>query len=134
VRAGAAFVACALVAAAVLPGDSVTDWSGTIFATFRVGNVASLGNQSLHGMLMRIGLSPAALPIVWVALVAVGCGAAPWRARRLHAEGETVRAACWSAAPHWRRRRFRGPTTMSGRCWRRCWSSPPTAPGAGSPA
>jgi alpha-1,2-mannosyltransferase len=92
-RAGAAFVACALVAAAVLPSDSVTYWSGTIFATSRIGNLASLGNQSVQGMLMRVGLSPAALPLVWAALIAVVCVGALWRARRLHAAGETVRAA-----------------------------------------
>ncbi|MGI5178180.1 glycosyltransferase 87 family protein [Dactylosporangium sp. CA-152071] len=92
-RAGAAFVACAGVAAVLMPGASVRYWGGTIFQTSRIGDLASLGNQSVHGMLLRIGLSPATLPVVWAVLIAAICGAALLRARALHLHGEPVRAA-----------------------------------------
>jgi alpha-1,2-mannosyltransferase len=92
-RAGAAFVVCAAIAAAIMPGASVRYWGGTIFQTSRIGDLASLGNQSVHGMLLRVGLSPAALPVVWAVLIAAICGAALLRARALHLHGEPVRAA-----------------------------------------
>ncbi|MET7423818.1 glycosyltransferase 87 family protein [Dactylosporangium sp. NPDC005555] len=83
-RAAGAFVVCAGIAAAVMPGASVRYWSGTIFQTSRIGDLASLGNQSVHGMLLRIGLDAGTLPVVWAALIAAICGAALLRARRLH--------------------------------------------------
>ncbi|HEX2774611.1 MAG TPA: glycosyltransferase 87 family protein [Micromonosporaceae bacterium] len=92
-RAVAAFVGCAVVGAVVLPDDSRTYWTATMLQTSRIGNLASLGNQSVHGMLLRVGVSADTLPIVWAALVAAICGAALWRARRLHRSGEPVRAA-----------------------------------------
>jgi alpha-1,2-mannosyltransferase len=92
-RAAGAFVACALLAAAVLPGDSLRYWTGTMLETSRIGNLASLGNQSVHGMLMRVGVAPQVLPFVWAALIAAVCGTALWRARQLHQHGEQVRAA-----------------------------------------
>jgi alpha-1,2-mannosyltransferase len=92
-RAGAAFVACAAVAGALMPGASVRYWGGTIFQTSRIGDLASLGNQSVHGMLLRVGLSPATLPVVWAVLIAAICGAALLRGRQLHLHGEPVRAA-----------------------------------------
>ncbi|GAA2605749.1 hypothetical protein GCM10010399_40970 [Dactylosporangium fulvum] len=92
-RAAGAFVGCGLLAAALLPADSWAYWSGTMLETSRIGNLASLGNQSVHGMLMRVGVSPAVLPLIWAGLIAVICGATMLRARRLHRDGEHVRAA-----------------------------------------
>lgn len=92
-RAIAAFLGCALVGALVLPQDSLTYWTAAMLQTSRIGNLASLGNQSVHGMLLRVGVSPDTLPIIWAALVAAICGAALLRARRLHQAGEPVRAA-----------------------------------------
>lgn len=92
-RAGAAFVGCAVITAVLMPGASLRYWGGTIFQTSRIGDLASLGNQSVHGMLLRAGLSPQTLPVVWAVLIAAICGAALLRARRLHLHGEPVRAA-----------------------------------------
>ncbi|MET7399839.1 glycosyltransferase 87 family protein [Dactylosporangium sp. NPDC005572] len=92
-RALGAFVACALLAALVLPADSWRYWTGTILQTSRIGDLASLGNQSVHGMLLRVGVSPAALPLIWAGLIAVICGLALLRARKLQASGDHVRAA-----------------------------------------
>ncbi|WP_329100341.1 glycosyltransferase 87 family protein [Micromonospora sp. NBC_01699] len=92
-RAVAAFVGCAVLAAIVLPADSWTYWTSTMLETSRIGNLASLGNQSVHGMLMRVGVSPQALPPLWAALVALVCGTALLRARGLQADNQPVRAA-----------------------------------------
>ncbi|MCW3844255.1 glycosyltransferase 87 family protein [Micromonospora yasonensis] len=92
-RAVGAFLACAAVAAVVLPAESRTYWAGTVVQTSRIGDLASLGNQSVHGMLLRVGLSPAALPVVWAALVAAICLAALLRARQLTADGRPGHAA-----------------------------------------
>ncbi|MER7281433.1 glycosyltransferase 87 family protein [Dactylosporangium sp. NPDC000244] len=92
-RALGAFAAAAALGALVLPGDSLRYWTGTMLQTSRIGDLASLGNQSVQGMLMRAGLSAAALPLVWAVLIAAVCAAALWRARTLDAHGERVRAA-----------------------------------------
>ncbi|MFI6759773.1 glycosyltransferase 87 family protein [Micromonospora sp. NPDC050417] len=91
-RAAAAFVGCAALAALLLPGDSWTYWTGTMLETSRIGNLASLGNQSVHGMLMRVGVAPQTLPVLWAVLVALVCGTALLRARQVAAD-EPVRAA-----------------------------------------
>ncbi|MBX6354763.1 MAG: DUF2029 domain-containing protein [Micromonosporaceae bacterium] len=93
IRAVAAFVACAAVGAAVLPADSWTYWTGTVLQTSRIGNLASMGNQSVHGMLLRVGVPPDALPAIWAGLIAAICGAALLRARRLQLDGLAGRAA-----------------------------------------
>lgn len=92
-RAVAAFVACAALAAAVLPADSWAYWTATMVETSRIGNLASMGNQSVHGMLLRAGAPPGALPVVWAGLIAVICGVALVRARRLQLDGLSSRAA-----------------------------------------
>ena len=92
-RAVATFVGCAVLAAVALPADSWTYWTGTMLETSRIGNLASLGNQSVHGMLMRVGVSPDTLPMLWAGLVAVICGTALLRARRIQLDDQPVRAA-----------------------------------------
>lgn len=92
-RAVGAFLSCAALAAVVFPAESRTYWAGTVVQTSRIGNLASLGNQSVHGMLLRVGLSPAALPVVWAVLVAGICLAALLRARRLTTDGRPGHAA-----------------------------------------
>lgn len=92
-RALAAFVGCAALALAVLPAESLTYWAGTVTQTSRIGNLASLGNQSVHGMLLRIGMDEGSLPLVWAALVAVICALALLRARALSRLGRPGHAA-----------------------------------------
>ncbi|MFC7547874.1 glycosyltransferase 87 family protein [Plantactinospora sp. GCM10030261] len=91
-RAVAAFVGCAALGAAVLPVDSWTYWTGTMLRTSRIGDLASLGNQSVHGMLLRAGVPPDTLPLLWAGLVAVVCGTALLRARRMWLTGQPVGA------------------------------------------
>ncbi|MEV2240943.1 glycosyltransferase 87 family protein [Micromonospora sp. NPDC049891] len=92
-RALAAFVTCGALALAVLPGESLTYWAGTVTQTSRIGNLASLGNQSVHGMLLRLGLEAGALPLVWATLVVVICALALLRARALARSGRPGHAA-----------------------------------------
>ncbi|MBX7267331.1 DUF2029 domain-containing protein [Micromonospora sp. Llam7] len=92
-RATGAFFACGALALVVLPAESLTYWAGTVAQTSRIGNLASLGNQSVHGMLLRLGVDERSLPLVWAALVAVVCALALLRARRLAGQGRSGHAA-----------------------------------------
>ncbi|WP_328418920.1 glycosyltransferase 87 family protein [Micromonospora sp. NBC_00389] len=92
-RAAATFVACAGLAAIVLPRESWTYWTESVRQTSRIGNLASLGNQSLHGMLLRVGVDEASLPLLWAGLVALICAAALLRARQLTAQGRSAHGA-----------------------------------------
>jgi alpha-1,2-mannosyltransferase len=93
-RALLGFVACAAVGALVLPAESRTFWTGTMTDTARIGDLASLGNQSVQGMLLRLGLPDTSLPFVWATLVSVICGAALLRARQLDARRGAVLVGC----------------------------------------
>ncbi|MFJ9161181.1 bifunctional glycosyltransferase 87/phosphatase PAP2 family protein [Streptomyces griseoviridis] len=57
VTAGAAFVACTLLAWAALPHDSYTYWVHHMAGTGLGGPADDLANQSLHGALLRLGLT-----------------------------------------------------------------------------
>lgn len=92
-RATAAFVGCAAIGALLLPAESATYWTEAVRTTSRIGDLASLGNQSVHGMLLRVGVSERHLPLLWAALVAVLCGVALLRARRIERDGRPVAAA-----------------------------------------
>jgi alpha-1,2-mannosyltransferase len=92
IRATAAFLAAGFAAAVLLPHDSVRFWTSALFTTSRIGDLASLGNQSLHALLARAGIYHEAFPIVWAALVLAICGLALWRAWHLSMEGKPAHA------------------------------------------
>ncbi|MEH1100285.1 glycosyltransferase 87 family protein [Micromonospora sp. CPCC 205561] len=92
-RAALTFLACAALGAVVLPAESWTYWTEAVRRTSRIGDLASLGNQSVHGMLLRLGLDQASLPPLWAGLVAVVCAVALLRARHLAAHGRPGHAA-----------------------------------------
>ncbi|MEV8512325.1 glycosyltransferase 87 family protein [Dactylosporangium sp. NPDC051484] len=92
-RSIASFLAAGALAAALLPADSRQFWTHTIAATSRIGDLASLGNQSLHALLARAGVGPEHRLIIWGALVSLICGLALWRARQLADDGRPVHAA-----------------------------------------
>ncbi|MET7946718.1 glycosyltransferase 87 family protein [Micromonospora sp. NPDC005324] len=92
-RSAATFVACAGLAAIVLPQESWAYWTETVRQTSRIGNLSSLGNQSLHGMLLRVGVDETALPVLWAGMVALTCAAALLRARQLTRQGRPGHAA-----------------------------------------
>jgi Glycosyltransferase family 87 len=66
--ATATFAACTTAAWLVLPADSVRYWFTELWHTGRIGNLASTGNQSINGMLLRAGVSSTA---VWALLAGV---------------------------------------------------------------
>jgi alpha-1,2-mannosyltransferase len=70
VAAGTTFAATAF-AAAIAPDSSREFWTGALWDTGRVGDVAYVSNQSLHGAAARLGLSSAWWPAA-VAAVLVG--------------------------------------------------------------
>ncbi|MFF9058012.1 bifunctional glycosyltransferase 87/phosphatase PAP2 family protein [Streptomyces sp. NPDC101213] len=55
--AGAAFLACTLLAWAAMPHDSAAYWVHHMAGAGLGGEADALGNQSLHGALLRLGLS-----------------------------------------------------------------------------
>ncbi|MGW0823534.1 bifunctional glycosyltransferase 87/phosphatase PAP2 family protein [Streptomyces sp. NPDC002845] len=57
VTAGAAFAACTVLAWAALPHDSYTYWVHHLAGVGLGGRADDLANQSLHGALLRLGLS-----------------------------------------------------------------------------
>ncbi|MDG4805354.1 glycosyltransferase 87 family protein [Micromonospora sp. WMMD1120] len=86
-RAAVTFLACAGLGAVVLPTESWTYWTEAVRQTSRIGNLASLGNQSVHGMLLRVGVDESTLPLLWAGLVALICAVALLRARQLTRHG-----------------------------------------------
>jgi alpha-1,2-mannosyltransferase len=89
-----------VLAAAVLPHDSLVFWTHAIFTTSRIGDLASLGNQSLNGMLLRLPVAATARDTALLLLVSVAVTAALYRARVLYRQDRTVEAAitCGCAA------------------------------------
>ncbi|WP_431047794.1 bifunctional glycosyltransferase 87/phosphatase PAP2 family protein [Streptomyces sp. P1-3] len=70
--AGGTFALCTVLAWAVMPRDSQTYWLHHIGGAGLGGSADGLANQSLHGLLLRIGLSgPAELALLAVLAVAV---------------------------------------------------------------
>jgi len=53
VTAAATFVTCCAAAAVVLPADSWRFWTTEVRDVDRIGAIASVGNQSLHGAFLR---------------------------------------------------------------------------------
>lgn len=93
IRAMAAFLACAALAFAVWPDASVTFWTRAVFATSRIGNLSSTGNQSINGALLRYAVPTGERMVAWavlaglVALVALLC------AREYHRRGQIAMAS-----------------------------------------
>jgi len=63
----------------VLPGDSVRYWFTELWRTDRIGNLALSGNQSLNGLLLRLGVSSRA---VWLGVAVLVLVVGLWRASR----------------------------------------------------
>ncbi|MEJ2858701.1 MULTISPECIES: glycosyltransferase 87 family protein [unclassified Saccharothrix] len=67
------FAAATAVGFAVAPGASVDYWTRAVWSADRVGEVSLPGNQSVRGMLVRLGV-----PSLWVVAVVVVLALAGW--------------------------------------------------------
>jgi alpha-1,2-mannosyltransferase len=88
-RALGTALALTVVVAVVRPTASAVFWTSTVFDTSRVGDVASVVNQSLRGALLRAGV-PSSL--VWIALAAAVAWMGLGRARGAHRSGDELAA------------------------------------------
>jgi alpha-1,2-mannosyltransferase len=108
--AGAAFAATVLLGFLLVPGDAARYWLGGVFAdSSRVfSNLASPHNQSLYGLLARLG---APRPL-WFVLAAVAIAVTLWLAVKANRRGEHLLALTlcgllgpvvspWSWNHHW---------------------------------
>ncbi|MEV4351676.1 glycosyltransferase 87 family protein [Actinoplanes sp. NPDC049596] len=69
VMAAGTFVGCGTAAAMVLPGDSWRFWTGEVFQVNRLGYITGVGNQSMNGALMRLGVEA---PVRSAAVLVIG--------------------------------------------------------------
>lgn len=88
----AGFIAATGLAFAVLPGESMKFWTQLIFQTDRVGDLASLRNKSLMGLLAHWDLGGAGRQWLWLALVVALVVVGLWQAWRHHRRGEEYAA------------------------------------------
>lgn len=93
VRALAVFVGLQASMLLVAPSDVATYWRQLVFGAADAGNAGWSDNQSLYGLLLRLGV-PA-----WTWLPAVAALAPPvwWLVRRLHRHGDDLSALLVSA-------------------------------------
>ncbi|MFR0360394.1 glycosyltransferase 87 family protein [Streptomyces sp. MCC20] len=87
--AGAVTAAATALAALVAPGASRFYWTEALWDTSRVGRLGYVSNQSLQGILARLGDTHRT---AWAAAVLVVLGVWAWRTRRALAAGD------WPAA------------------------------------
>src|SRR5215831_14341812 len=67
-RAGLSFAACTGIGFALAPHDSLRYWTQVAYRPARVGGVAYASNQSILGILARLGLSNPVRAWLWLAL------------------------------------------------------------------
>lgn len=82
--ASGAFVGFTLIGFAAAPRDSFSYWTHVVFQTDRIGSAAYTSNQSIRGMLARIGLLGPTLDAAWFALAGAVALGVLYSARRLH--------------------------------------------------
>ncbi|QKW10705.1 phosphatase PAP2 family protein [Streptomyces sp. NA04227] len=90
--AGGSFLACTLLAWAALPDDSGTYWFHHLAGAGLGGDPAGLSNQSLHGALLRLGLSGPLEQVLFLLLAAVIAVVAVRRAVRYARDGQLLLA------------------------------------------
>lgn len=93
VRALLTFAGCTGVAFLVWPTASVTFWTQAVFTTSRIGDLASTGNQSINGVLLRYAVPTTPRTLAWWALAGVVCLVAFLCARHYHQRGLVAHGA-----------------------------------------
>jgi alpha-1,2-mannosyltransferase len=88
-RALGTALALTLAVAVARPAASNVFWTSTVFDTSRVGDVASVVNQSVRGALLRAGVPSG---VAWIALAGAVACLGLLRARRAHRFGDELAA------------------------------------------
>jgi alpha-1,2-mannosyltransferase len=74
----------------LLPSASFAFWGGALEDPSRLGPNAGTSNQSIRGVLLRLGPDGAAGTVLWLTLVLLVSGGGFWLARRCWRAGESV--------------------------------------------
>lgn len=77
----------------LLPGASVAFWGGALQDPERLGPNDGTSNQSIRGVLMRLGLEGTSLSVLWLLLAGAAAVAGFGLARRAHRQGRELLAA-----------------------------------------
>jgi alpha-1,2-mannosyltransferase len=88
--AAGAFAVASAVALAVDPRTSVQFWTTTLWETSRVGRLDKTSNQSVLGVLARLGAPNEPDRRLWAVLAAAVLVLALWRAVRAHRRGDEL--------------------------------------------
>ncbi len=83
-------VAVTLAMGVLLPQASVAFWGGALQDPARLGPNSGTSNQSMRGLLLRMGADGAAGTALWFLCVAVVGSLGFWLARRLYRDGDSV--------------------------------------------
>ena len=92
ITATVTFAGCAAVAALALPGDSWRFWTAEMFHVNRLGHIASAGNQSLNGMLLRFGVPESSRSLLVLTIGGAIAAIGLWRGARLARSGDWLGA------------------------------------------
>jgi len=92
-RAFATFVACTALAWVVAPGPSAYYWRTGVHQTNRMGDLAAVVNQSLHGVLVRSGMDGRLETLCWLGLGGIIGVITLLRARLLYRDGRIAESA-----------------------------------------
>jgi alpha-1,2-mannosyltransferase len=84
------FAAAAAITWIVLPHDSWRFWGTEVFHVNRLGDIATGGNQSANGALLRWGVDDHARSAAMLAVAVVVGGVALWRARAAYRGGSPL--------------------------------------------
>lgn len=88
--AALAFAIVSLLAWVAAPRDSAQYWTGSLWDPDRIGGAAYAGNQSLNGLLLRLGLTGPAERFAWLMGVVVIVGLAWVGMTKAHRVGDMV--------------------------------------------
>ena len=97
IATGLSFLAFTALAFVVTWSDSVQYWTEVIVDSDRIGGPAYISNQSITGMLARLGMSDFSRTVVWLLLSSVVLAIAVVAIRRALAAGEILLALCVNA-------------------------------------
>jgi alpha-1,2-mannosyltransferase len=82
--------AATLLAAVIAPDESRVFWTDALLNTDRIGSKAFVSNQSLQGVVARIGLVAPWSTLLWAGLVLAVLAGWQWRARAAVAAGDEL--------------------------------------------